>query len=902
MPQIAADVLSKAIVTRVDYAESLAAIESAVSEAFLTGKSATPITDEIVDRLLRFADIMSHSTIDSYRESAYNVIALIREYDELVGLTGRSSSRALAVTTAVLIELGNFPGLRTLASATESSFSLPVSRGVLRAAKEVVQATRYGDATLTDTQFRISERLRDEDFFSFSGPTSLGKSFILKDAIYDIVRRPDLDQHCIVVLVPTKALIGQTAADLRTLLRDVPDVNVATFPSLPLYLRKTYLRTVFVFTPERLLRYLANAARDIDYLIIDEAQKVVAKGDARSSIYYHAIMEATRRYATKLIFASPSLRNPEIFLELFGRATNGAMAVRERTVAQQRYFVDLIDRKQYHLSREGGRDGLLSTGPDAGSAIELVLSLSGHRKSIVYINSSAKSADFALKLAERLPKVKDPKISALIKFVKKHIHKEYFLTKALEHGVAFHHGKMPQEVREKVEACFSDPESQLRFVVCTSTLLEGVNLPAKNIFVLSDTHGPSAFGKIDFENLAGRAGRLTYDFSGNVVCVRHEENIWGGKRRELIPRGEPIEAESFLVNPAKSKKKDFTDIGYLLRGQSIPGNPSNDAKRTVEQYAAILLLHVLGKQQTPLRSLFLEKVSDGAKLLEKAAGEFTGSEEVLRRSPGIRPKYQAAVWEQLTAAEARALVPAHTDDLSYDLFVDVLNRLGSAYNWIEEESGGKDPLVPKTEPGYSARLRYWAILMSYWVRGDPLVIVIARSIAYHATRGVIKYQDYAISPFLVEEKFNGSNPKHINIIIEDTLRDLETGLRFKIISYFENYYDLSVQALGVDAAGINVAKLVEYGSPDPKIINLQEVGFTRSVALELVSSYSDYLTFTHEGELIAVDLEELLGLDGLAEEVRAESESVFRKVPARLAVDMNVAGNIDASGSSGPDS
>lgn len=875
--RIAADVLGEMIVAREGYKQDLAVLEAAVSEAFLTRTPSASPDDELVDRLLRYADILSHSTMPQYREAAYSVIALLREYEELAGLSERAGQRAAAVAEAILIELGNFPGLKTLANATDTSFALPLSRGILRAAKEIAQATKHGTAVLTDTQHQIAERMRGEDYFSFSGPTSLGKSFILKDAIYDIVQHSNLDQHCVVVLVPTKALIGQTAADLRELLQDVPEVNIATFPSRPRFLRQTYPRTIFVLTPERLLRYLANPVRDIDYLIVDEAQKVIAKKDARSSIYYHAIVEVTRRFATKLIFASPSIKNPELFLQLFGKATNGALCVQERTVAQQRYFVDLIERKQYYLSGVTVSNGELKTAPKAGSATELVTSLSGSRKSIVYINSSAKSAVFALELADALPEVNDSRIDALIKFVKEHIHKDYFLVKTLKHGVAFHHGKMPQEVREKVEKCFSEPGSKLQYVVCTSTLLEGVNLPAKNIFVLNDSHGPSSFGKIDFENLAGRAGRLTYDFSGNVICVRHESSGWSQATRNLIPRGEPITAESFLVNPG-NKRKDYTDIGHVLRGEPIPGNPSNDAKRTVEQYSSILLLHLLGKQQTPLRTLFVEKVADGAKLLDKAAAAFTGSVEVLQRSPGIRPKYQNAIWDSMTEGIGGALVPA-TDALDYALFEKVLARLGAEYNWMGEESGGKDPLVPSNELGYTKRLRYWAMLMSYWVKGDPLVLVISRTIAYHAKLGSISYRDYATSPYLITDAFDSGNPKHINLIIEDTMRDLETGLRFKIISYLDNYHDLSVQALGTDEAGINIAKLVEYGSSDPKMINLQEVGFSRAVALDLLNNQSKHLTFTDEGELDAVDIEALLADSDLNDDSKAEVENILRKSP-----------------------
>lgn len=876
--RIAADVLGDRILARASYKADLAALEAGVSRAFLTGTSSLSLGDKQVDRLLRYADILAHSSSEQYREMAYTLIALLREYQELVGLSERATNRVAAIAAAVLVELGNFPGLRTLNDSSQVEYSLPVSRGILRAAKEVVQATKHGENTLTDTQYFITERMRGEDYFSFSGPTSLGKSFILKDAIYDIVQRSDLNQHCVVVLVPTKALIGQTAADLRALLKDVPEVNVATFPSLPRFLQQTYPRTIFVFTPERLLRYLADPKRDIDYLIVDEAQKVIAKKDARSSIYYHAIVEVTRRFATKLIFASPSIKNPELFLELFGKATNGALAVQERTVAQQRYFVDLVDRKQYYLSASDADQSELDLAPTAQTPIELVKSLSGCRKSIIYINSSAKAAGFAMDLADSLPEVEDEAINKLIKFVKEHIHRDYYLATSLKYGVAFHHGKMPQEVRAKVEALFSDPDSKLQYVTCTSTLLEGVNLPAKNIFVLNDTHGSAGFAKIDFENLAGRAGRLTHDFSGNVVCVRHEPSAWSGKTRDLIPRGAPISAESFLVDPGR-RTKPFTDIAKVLQSKPLAKGTTNDERRITEQYSSILLLHLLGKQQTPLRTLFMEKVPDGSKILDRSASEFGGSVEVLRRSPGILPKYQNTVLELLTHGIQGPLVPVDTTEFSYELFESVLKRLGDSYNWIEEESRGRlaDRLVPPTEPGYSKRISYWAMLMSYWIKGDPLVLVIGRTIGYYAKLGTIEYIDHSQSHAPIEERFDPSSPKHINIIIEGMMKDLETGLRFKIISYLENYHDLSVEALGVQGAGVNIAKLVEYGSTDPKAINLQDIGFSRAVALELLDKYLAFLVFAENDELDTVDLDALMALPDLDSDVMAEVENILRK-------------------------
>ena len=108
--RIAADVLSDTIAARDDCISDLCALESAVSEASLTGAANAVVDDALVNRLLRYANIMSHSTLSVHRETAYNLIALLHKYDELVGLPERSSGRVAVVATVVLIELGS-PGL-----------------------------------------------------------------------------------------------------------------------------------------------------------------------------------------------------------------------------------------------------------------------------------------------------------------------------------------------------------------------------------------------------------------------------------------------------------------------------------------------------------------------------------------------------------------------------------------------------------------------------------------------------------------------------------------------------------------------------------------------------------------------------------------------------------------------
>ena len=878
--RIAADLLGDVIVHRKDFNSVLSKLQQAVAETFLTGRSSSVVDAGELNGLLRYADVLSHSEESDYRQLAYVIVTLLREYDSTHRLDHSQQSRLLAVTEAVLVQLGNFPGLKTLQkNGEESKYALPLSRGITRIAKEVIQRTSKGDGTLTDVQYAIKEKMLDEGFFSFSGPTSLGKSFIIKDKLYDLARQDSLDDHCVVVLVPTKALITQTAADLRQLLRDVPKVNVAVYPSLPKFLRRKFKRTIFVFTPERLLRYLANPVRDISYLIIDEAQKIIAEHDTRSSLYYHATVEVIRRFATKLIFASPSLDNPDIFLQLFGKATNGSMATRERTVAQQRYFIDLVDRKQYYVSAMQRTMSELDVPPVQDDIIDVILSKSGNSKSIIYVNGSMKSAEFAMNLSARKNVVDDVQIDTLIDDVKGYIHKDYYLASTLRRGVAFHHGKMPQEIRESVERIFADPSSPVQFVVCTSTLLEGVNLPAKNIFIINDRHGGRNFSEIDFNNLAGRAGRLTYDFSGNVVCIRHVKTQWSGTTRDLVAGSRSVHADSFLVGTNKRRKKEYTDIEHILKGEPLPGNASESRRRIAEHYASILTLHEIDGHQSLLHGHFLEKISGARELLSKTTKSMGVPPDALRRSPGILPLYQERVLKYLRDELSSPLI-ADADHLdSVDTYFTVLRILSDLYDWRATEVLGRAPLMPKQadQEGWEARLRYWAILMRNWVRGYPICQIIARAISYHTQLGEITYRDYSRSFRLVTDPFDKDNPKHVNVLIEKTLTDIENGLRFRIVGYLQNYYDLSDMILGPNASGINVATLVEYGTTDRKAIELQEVGFSRDIARELLMRSKHLISFSQDNELDNLDYVEILKIKELSDQARVELENIMMK-------------------------
>ena len=112
----------------------------------------------------------------------------------------------------------------------------------------------------------------------------------------------------------------------------------------------------------------------------------------------------------------------------------------------------------------------------------------------------------------------DPELLELADLARKTVHPQFKLASLVERSVAFHYGNMPSLIRLEVERLFRS--GKIRFLVCTSTLIEGVNLSCRTIVL----RGPRKeighpMGPHHFWNLAGRAGRWGDEFQGNIICI-----------------------------------------------------------------------------------------------------------------------------------------------------------------------------------------------------------------------------------------------------------------------------------------------------------------------------------------------------------------------------------------------
>jgi len=88
-------------------------------------------------------------------------------------------------------------------------------------------------------------------------------------------------------------------------------------------------------------------------------------------------------------------------------------------------------------------------------------------------------------------------------------------SKSAEYGIFSHHGNTPHGIRLSVEHAMH--ENLIQFVVCTSTLAQGVNLPIRYLIVASVYQGAEKIKVRDFHNLIGRAGRAGMHTEGSIL-------------------------------------------------------------------------------------------------------------------------------------------------------------------------------------------------------------------------------------------------------------------------------------------------------------------------------------------------------------------------------------------------
>ena len=447
-------------------------------------------------------------------------------------------------------------------------------------------------------------------------------------------------------------------------------------------------------------------------------------------------------------------------------------------------------------------------------------------KNIIYCNSINDTMKIAINFARTLPKKTNIKINQVIKSIKENIYDEYYLIDCLERGVGFHFGKLPQNIREKIEELFIHGE--IDYLFCTSTLLEGVNLPAKNIFILSNSIAKSRFSEIDFCNLAGRAGRLKYELIGNVICLRYstKSNSWQGINidKDLLKCDNIRDAESTIIT---GKGNFYKNIGLAIEGKKFTNKNATEVQKKIwKHFGNLVVMHANENNSSMLIKGFLEKNIEAKKIINESEKNNDVPIYILEQSSEINPKYQ----NRILNMKENYKFP---NEVTKENCKKVLEVLYDCYNWKEEESKGDKPLVRNRK-----RLGFLKHLMYNWMNGKPLKVIIKTSIRFYSMRGLI------YNKIGYPETFSEKNKEQINQVINEIMGTIDNDLRFKVKNYMSNYYLLMCEKYGKENAGADWTTYIEYGTTDLKNIELQRIGIPMHLAKFLLENIKEGIRFS----------------------------------------------------------
>ena len=180
---------------------------------------------------------------------------------------------------------------------------------------------------------------------------------------------------------------------------------------------------------------------------------------------------------------------------------------------------------------------------------------------LIIESTKPRTLNFAKKLAELYEPIKSKEISELIELVIFHLGEHHPLKQCLEKGVAYHHGALPMVIRIAIEDAVR--KGDLRLIVATTTLTEGINLPVTSVVISSQGsfYSDGVFHKYitgaKLVNAIGRAGRAAKETEG-IVLLAKQSSLVRSDFDELYPNDEDLYVKSMLsTNEALEALTEF---------------------------------------------------------------------------------------------------------------------------------------------------------------------------------------------------------------------------------------------------------------------------------------------------------------------------------------------------------
>ena len=246
----------------------------------------------------------------------------------------------------------------------------------------------------------------------------------------------------------------------------------------------------------------------IDFLVIDEVYKLETDPSNDRVLVLNMAYYYLARKAKKYVLLAPFIKSVE----------NIEMLEKKPTFYNTLYSPVVNEVIPVNILRHNDR---------YHECQRLLSKLNPDDKTLIYFPTVAGIYKYVNEYIANEPLIEEIDVPTqyFLAWAREEIHEEWCVIKAMERGYLIHNGQIPMGTR-MLQLDYYESFGNYNKLLCTSTLLEGVNTTAKNIIItkpsrMSDRNDNNDdFSAFDFFNLVGRTGRLNQHFIGNAYYIK----------------------------------------------------------------------------------------------------------------------------------------------------------------------------------------------------------------------------------------------------------------------------------------------------------------------------------------------------------------------------------------------
>lgn len=512
------------------------------------------LTDEESIKLLSVATLLFNSDNNYTKRLGYHILvkySIVNSNFELLDDLSR--------------ELINTPILKVIQKnnlANNGALKNFMSTMLIESSKN----SENGNCYTYDQMKMIKDFLSNDTNYVLVAPTSFGKSDLISRYVLKNYKEKN-----ICIIVPTKALIIQTRIQLQGLFKlKGGNPKIITHQDVAPSVNK---RNIYIMTQERLYSMLFENEYNIvfDILMIDEAHNLF-ENDERAKLLSKIIIYLQDKNSNfKVKYFSPIIKDEKSLIHKYiNHCVINGNIVQPLVKSENIYLIDFLNNTSSIYDRYFNE--FISIDENQISNYIEFIKQHSTEKNIIYINKPKEIIEVAKEISNTLNDLDDCQINKMVTQISNYVNNEYYLIDVLKRGVIYHCGLIPDNVRMYIEDCVKKIKC-IKYILCSSTLLEGVNMPFTTMFILDLFKGKKYLTHQQLINLLGRVNRFNVIFNENNGKLKGlVSDIYFLKRKNISGDYSGFISERLKIESNNEKRNDQVENPFLEKAEEKVGD------------------------------------------------------------------------------------------------------------------------------------------------------------------------------------------------------------------------------------------------------------------------------------------------------------------------------------------